>query len=185
CFTPGTLIATSRGSRPVEDLRIGDLVVTRDNGLQPLRWIGQKTVAATGDLAPIQLDASLLQDASDSLTVSPQHRLLWTGSRAQMLFGEGEVLIAAQHLLGHPAVRRRIGGTVTYMHLMLDQHDVIYANDAATESFFPGECAINALTGRSRDEMFNVFPHLRSHRGAFGDTARLCLKAHEARVLAA
>ncbi|WP_164657904.1 Hint domain-containing protein [Tropicibacter sp. Alg240-R139] len=185
CFTPGTLITTVRGPRLIEDLRPGDLIVTRDNGLQPLRWIGQKTVKASGVNAPIELHRSLLQGATAPLLVSPQHRMLWTGSRAQMLFGDSEVLVAAQHLLDNPGARRVEGGNVTYMHLMLDQHEVIYANGAATESFFPGDTALNALTGQSRDEMFSVFPELRSRHGSFGETARLCLRAHEARVLAA
>ncbi len=185
CFTPGTLISTVHGPRLVEDLRPGDLIVTRDNGPQPLRWIGQKTVAATGVNAPIRLHQSLLQGATAPLLVSPQHRMLWTGSRAQMLFGDNEVLVAAHHLLSNPGAQRIEGGDVTYMHLMLDQHEVIYANGAPTESFFPGDAALSALTGQSRDEMFSIFPELRSHHGAFGETARLCLRAHEARVLAA
>lgn len=185
CFTPGTLIATAHGPRAIETLRPGDLIVTRDNGLQPLRWVGSRTVAATGNHAPIRLDPSLLQGASAPLLVSPQHRMLWTGSRAQMYFGESEVLVAATHLLSSPAARRIEGGNVTYMHLMLDRHEVIYANDAATESFFPGDEGLGALSDRSRQEVFDLFPELRSHAGAFGDTARLCLKAHEARILAA
>jgi len=185
CFTPGTLIATAHGPRAIETLRPGDLIVTRDHGLQPLRWVGSRTVAATGNHAPIRLDPTLLQGASAPLLVSPQHRMLWSGSRAQMYFGESEVLVAATHLLGSPAARRVEGGLVTYMHLMLDRHEVIYANDAATESFFPGDEGLGALSDRARQEVFDLFPELRSHAGAFGDTARLCLKAHEARILAA
>ncbi|NNF23942.1 MAG: hypothetical protein HKN63_03935 [Rhodobacteraceae bacterium] len=37
CFTQGTLIETAFGPRPVETLRPGDLVRTRDRGLRPLR----------------------------------------------------------------------------------------------------------------------------------------------------
>lgn len=185
CFTPGTQIATIQGPRRIEDLCLGDLILTRDNGPQPLRWIGQRTVAALGANAPIELNSSLLQDANAPLLVSPQHRMLWTGPRAQMLFGDSEVLVAAQHLLGNPGAVVREGGDVTYIHLMLDRHEVIYANGAPTESFFPGDTALSALTPACRNEMFSVFPELRSHHGAFGETARLCLRAHEARVLAA
>jgi hypothetical protein len=185
CFTPGTLIETAYGPRPVEKLRLGDLIVTRDSGLQPLRWIGKKTVEAKGNLAPIELSPTILQDAKAPLLVSPQHRILWSGPRAQLLFGDREVLVAAAHLLDNPAVRRREGGDVTYLHLMLDQHEVIYANGAATESFFPGDEALSALNPEGRDEMFDLFPELRSHLGAFGDTARMCLKRHEARLLSA
>lgn len=185
CFTPGTLIETAQGPRAIETLTVGDLIVTRDHGLQPLRWLGSRTVAATGDFAPIEVSPLLLRDATAPLLVSPQHRLLWSGPRAQMLFGTDEVLVAARHLLTNPAVTRRIGGTVTYMHLMLDQHQVIYANGAATESFYPGDQAIGALSETGRDEMLTLFPELRSHAGALGDTARLCLKAHEGILLAA
>ncbi|MCV2890142.1 Hint domain-containing protein [Ruegeria aquimaris] len=185
CFTPGTLIATAHGPRPIETLRLGDLIVTRDNGLQPLRWIGSRTVHAQGKHAPIRLDPVLLPGATAPLLVSPQHRLLWSGPRAQMYFGEPEVLVAASHLLDNPAAARIEGGEVTYIHLMLDRHEVIYANDAATESFYPGDEGLAALSDCARDEMFLLFPELRSHKGAFGATARPCLKAHEARILAA
>ena len=185
CFTPGTLIDTAHGPRPIETLATGELIVTRDNGLQPLRWVGSRTVTAKGDFAPIEIAPILLPDATAPLLVSPQHRLLWTGSRAQMLFGSDEVLVAARHLLANPAVTRRAGGSVTYMHLMLDQHEVIYVNGAATESFYPGDQALGALSDSGRDEMFTLFPELRSHTGGFGDTARLCLKSHEGLLLAA
>ncbi|WP_146344661.1 Hint domain-containing protein [Phaeobacter marinintestinus] len=185
CFTPGTYISTAHGARLIETLQVGDLIVTRDNGLQPLRWIGQRTVSGIGRFAPISLDPSLLQDADAPVLVSPQHRMLWSGYRAQMMFGESEVLVAARHLLDHPAVSRVPSQTVTYMHLMFDRHEVIYANGAPTESFFPGDNALSALTRQSREQMFSVFPDLRSHSAAFGDTARLCLKPHEAQVLAA
>ncbi|MFV0513936.1 MAG: Hint domain-containing protein [Jhaorihella sp.] len=184
CFTPGTTIATASGPRPIESLVPGDLIVTRDNGLQPLRWVGRRTVPARGRFAPVEIGAAL-HGGSAPLLVSPQHRLLWAGSRAQMLFGEDEVFVAARHLLDHPAVCCRRGGDVTYLHLMLDRHEVIFANGAPTESFYPGDAALTALSGPARHEMFALFPHLRSHSGGFGDTARLCLKAHEARLLAA
>ena len=185
CFTPGTMIATAHGPRAIETLAPGDLLVTRDNGLQPLRWIGSRTVAAQGRFAPIELQTPILQDATAPLIVSPQHRILWSGPQAQLLFGDREVLVAASHLLTHPAVQKREGGEVTYMHLMLDQHEVIYANGAATESFYPGDMALGALSGQGRAEMFDLFPELRSDHGAFGDTARICLKRHEAQVLVA
>ncbi|WP_425045778.1 Hint domain-containing protein [Primorskyibacter sp. S87] len=185
CFTPGTLIQTAGGSRPVEDLQPGDLIVTRDSGLQPLRWVGSRTVQAEGRFAPIRVGTSLLDGAEAPLLVSPQHRLLWSGSRAQLLFGDREVLVAARHLLDHPAVSQLEGGEVTYLHLMFDRHEIVYANGAATESFYPGGQALGALSDPGREEMFALFPELRSHEGGFGPTARLCLRSHESRVLAA
>lgn len=183
CFTPGTMIRTPHGPRAIETLRAGDLVITRDNGPQPVRWIGGRRVKATGALMPLRVDRTLLSNATDALIVSPQHRLLWSGPRAQMLFGEAEVLVAAKHLLGHPAVKKVAGDHVDYIHMLFDRHEIIYANGAPTESFFPGDSALDAVSDRSRHEMFEIFPELRSDIGAFGATARLCLRAHEAPLL--
>ena len=117
------------------------------------------------------------------LLVSPQHRLLFTGYRAQLLFGESEVLVAAKHLVDGKDVRVAEREKVTYFHMMLDRHEVVYAEGAATESFHAGDIGISAISDQSREEMFRVFPQLRSNVGAYGDTARICLKRHEARLL--
>lgn len=185
CFTPGTRIRTAQGERRVEELTPGDLILTRDNGPQPLRWIGRRTVAATGAFAPIRIDPVLLAGADAPLIVSPQHRLLWSGGRAQLLFGQSEVLVAAKHLLPHAAVHCDEGGTVTYLHLMFDRHEIVTANGALTESLFPGDTALEALDPQGRDELFALFPELRSHAGGFESTARCCLRAHEAQALIA
>lgn len=185
CFTPGAQIQTPSGLRAIETLVPGDRVLTRDHGAQPLRWIGQRTVSATGNLAPIQIDPILIPGATAPLLVSPQHRILWEGHRAQMLFGTSEVLVAAKHLLSNPAVTRREGGKVTYIHLMFDQHEVIYANGMPSESFFPGDTALGSISDHSRSELFTLFPELRTGLGAFSETARLCLRHHEAPLLIA
>ena len=53
CFTEGTMIETEHGPRAIETLQQGDRVLTRDDGYQPLRWIGTRRVRAEGDLAPV------------------------------------------------------------------------------------------------------------------------------------
>ena len=95
------------------------------------------------------------------------------------------MLVPAKHLLTHPAARRVEGGQVTYLHLMFDRHEIVFANGAPSESFFPGDEALDALAQAAREEMFELFPGLRGHLSGFGDTARLCVKAHEAAVLVA
>lgn len=60
---------------------------------------------------------------------------------------------------------------------------MIYAEGAATESFHAGDIGISAITDQAREEMFAIFPELRSNPNAYGDTARPCLKRHEARLL--
>ncbi|NVK13507.1 MAG: Hint domain-containing protein [Rhodobacteraceae bacterium] len=182
CFTAGTRIATSAGLRCIETLRPGDLVMTRDNGLQPVRWISQSTVPATGNLAPIRIKAGQF-GAERDLLVSPQHRMLFSGSQASLLFGESEVLVSAVHMLNDRSIRREPGGTVTYVHVLFGQHEIIYAEGAASESFHPGIQAVSALEEPVREELFRIMPDLRWHSGEGGRTARLCASRHEAALL--
>ena len=184
CFTPGARILTPHGERAIETLRPGDLVVTRDDGPQPIRWLGCRTVPGQGRFAPVTVDAGAINGVSERLTVSPQHRFLFTGYRAELLFGTPEVLVAAKHLVNDLDICQSDRSHVTYLHMMFDRHQVIYANGTATESFHAGDIGISAICDQSREEMFAIFPELRSNVGAYGDTARTCLKAHEARLIA-
>jgi len=183
CFTPGTLILTAQGTRAIETLRPGDMVVTRDNGLQPIRWIGQRTIIGRGKFAPISVDASVLDGAQKSILVSPQHRFLFTGYKAELLFGDCEVLVAAKHLVNGIDVREVPQAQVTYIHMIFDAHEIVYADGAATESFHASEMGISAISAESREELFAVFPELRSNPNAHGKTARPCLKRREALLL--
>ena len=183
CFTPGTRILTPQGMRAVESLCAGDMVVTRDNGPQPIRWLGQRTVPGLDRFAPVTFDTQALDGLDRPMTVSPQHRFLFTGYRAELLFGTSEVLVAAKHLVNDLNIRQIEQPQVTYLHMMFDRHEVIYADGAATESFHAGDVGISAISDQSREEMFAIFPELRSNVGSYGDTARTCLKAHEARLL--
>lgn len=183
CFTPGALIATNHGERAVEQLAVGDLVFTRDHGLQPIRWIGRKTVAATGRFAPICLKPGVIVGQDRLLRVSPQHRFLFQGFRAELLFGETEVFVAAKHLVDDRDVYAEPGGQVTYIHLLFDHHEVIYANGAATESFHPGDQTIDSIDPASRAELFVLFPELRADLSQYGGTARRCLKRHESMMV--
>lgn len=185
CFTAGTRILTPHGPRPVEDLRPGDLVITADDGLQPVRWSGRRTVPAQGRLAPIRLRGGSAFGNGRDLLVSPQHRMLLTGHRANLLFGESEVLAAAKHLIDGRDVFREPGGEVSYVHLLFDRHQVIFAEGAPSESFHPGTQGLEAVSDPAREELFTLFPKLRSNPNGYGDTSRLCLKRHEARLLAA
>jgi len=182
CFTPGARILTQWGERPIEMLRLGDMVVTRDHGLQPVRWIGERTVPATGIFAPISI-ASSVMGGHEALLVSPQHRLLFTGYRAELLFGESEVLIAAKHLVNGRDVTVSERDVVTYIHIMFDRHEVIYAGGIATESFYAGDTALSSVDAAAREELFRIFPELRSAPGRHREIARPCLKRHEAALL--
>ena len=183
CFTPGTRIATPRGARPIETLRPGDLVVTRDHGLQPIRWIQSRTVPAIDRFAPIRIRPNVLTGQESDLLVSPQHRMLFQGYSAELLFGETEVLVSARHLVDNKAVTREEGGMVTYIHMMFDQHEIVFAEGAATESFHPGDVGLSAIKDEAREELFAIFPELRAMPNSYGNTARRCLKKHEAQLI--
>lgn len=182
CFTPGTMILTETGERPIESLSVGDRVITRDHGAQPLRWLGCSTVPGRGAFAPVRVAREVIGARRD-LLVSPQHRLLFEGYDCELMFGTGEVLAAATHLEDGAQVRRSPCPLVSYIHLMFDAHEVIYAEGAPTESFFAGEVGLDAISGFAREALFAAFPDLRSDPASYGETARLCLKAHEARLL--
>lgn len=183
CFTPGARILTSHGERAVETLLVGDRVVTRDNGLRAIRWIGQRRVRATGDLAPIRIAPGVADGGREPLLVSPEHRVLFTGYRAELLFGESEVLVAARHLVDGKDVTVAAQEEVTYIHIMLDRHEVIYASGIATESFHAGDMGLGTLSAAARAELFALFPELRGADGRHRETARPCLRRHEALLL--
>ena len=183
CFTIGTLIRTPRGQMAVEDLQPGDLVDTLDDGPQPLRWIGQRTVAASGSMAPIRIRAGTF-GAHGTLLVSPQHRILVRDSLADLLFGEPEVLVAAQDLVNNRSVRRCEGGQVTYVHLLFDRHQVIWSEGLASESYLPGPQTQSHLDRPLLDELRALFPEMAGSAGAgYSPAARRTLRRFEAQVL--
>ncbi len=183
CFTPGANILTNQGERAVETLAVGDMVVTRDHGLRPIRWIGKRTVRGHGDFAPVSVNSTVVGGGRKPLLVSPQHRILFTGYRAELLFGESEVLVPAKHLIDGRDVIQHAQDEVTYIHIMFDRHEVIYAEGIAAESFYAGDIALGAVEEAAREELFVIFPELRSAGGHHRETARTCLKRHEAALL--
>ncbi|MDB4558781.1 Hint domain-containing protein [Amylibacter sp.] len=182
CFARGTKILTHSGEVLIEDLSEGDQILSLDHGLQQIRWIGSRTVPATGDFAPITIAKGVLGNHSD-LTVSPQHRMLVAGSVAELLFGESEVLVPAKQLLSWDGVYCAKMETVEYFHILFETHQVIHANGALSESFHPGEQAMDAVSQDARDEILALFPELADEPAAYGPAARFSLKGYEAEVL--
>lgn len=185
CFTSEAMISTPNGPRLIKNLKVGDMVITRDNGLQPIRWIGTRTVPALNKFAPIRFETGSLHGLNHPLLVSPQHRMLIDNHRSELYLGESEVLGSAKHMVNGTTITRQVGGEVTYMHLLFDQHEILYANGTASESFHPADIGLNAISDQARGEVFDLFPHLRSDSSAYGDTARKCLRKFETQLVAA
>lgn len=182
CFARGTRIWTDTGWCPVETIRAGHLVGTRDAGLQPVRWAGSSRVAAKGGNAPVRFAAGSVGNMRP-LTVSQQHRILLAGWAVELATGEDEVLVPAKMLLGMPGAERLEGGHVDYFHLLLDEHHILRAEDAWAESFHPGKQGEAWLSALDRDRIIELFPRLAEGFDRYGPSARRTVRDFEARYL--
>ncbi len=193
CFTPGTLIATDCGEVPVEMLKVGDHVLTLDNGYQPLRWIGRRDLGAADLLANPKLRPILFAHGScgrglplQDMRLSPQHRLLLSGHIAELVTGEAEVFAPAHHFVGLPGIVQDIGAAgASYIHLLFDRHEVIRSAGLWTESFQPGLATVAGMDAAQLDELNTLFPGLCAANSAAYPAARSTVKRHEAWVILA
>lgn len=192
CFCRGTPIRTPDGDVPVESLRAGDTVMTLDNGAQAVRWIATTRVALTPEnaaLAPIRLRPGALGQGLPicEIMVSPAHRFLFTGARCELLLATDQALVAARHLVDGDAIREVCDlPEVEYWHFMCDRHEIVFAGGSETESFNPGDRAVDAVDETTRRELFRLFPELRSGiMRAMWKTVRPTARAYEARLLCA
>ncbi len=191
CFTPGTYIATPRGAVLVEDLKVGDRVVTRDNGLQSIKWVGKKrldhvqlkTLVA---LRPILIEAgSLGENIPDrDMLVSPGHRMLIVSKIAQLYFGQSEVLVAAKDMCDIDGVGVAVVPYITYVHFLCDNHELVLADGAWSESFQPGDYSLKGMDEDQREELFELFPDIATKEGVKGyRAARASLTKREASLI--
>lgn len=167
CFTPGTVIATESGPREMRDLRIGDRVLTRDNGFQRIRWIGcrrlsRETIAMNPELAPVIIRANAFSQTipDQTLVVSPQHRLLINSPELDLMCGASEALLPASCMTHLPGVTQRFDMPVTYMHMLFDRHEIVLSNGIWTESFQPSRRMVSKFDIKTRNEVVSLFPEL-------------------------
>jgi hypothetical protein len=152
-FTRGTRITMSTGMQcKIEDLKVGDRILTRDDGPQTVRWIGQSTTRAVGAFAPIRIAQGTLNNAND-LIVSPNHRLFVYQRHDELGAGRSEVLIKAKHLVNGTTVQRQEGGFVDYFQILFDDHQIIFAEGIAAESLQLDERTTPALPARLANEL--------------------------------
>ena len=184
CFTPQTAVDTPTGPRLIQDLSQGDRVLTRDNGAQMVLWRGQRRISgarlhAMPHLRPIRIrqDAMGHGRPEHDLLVSPQHRMLVRDAAARALFNTDEVLVSAEDLINDRSVT--VDYTlreVTYVHILLARHNIIWANGLETESFHPGSAELDPL---QRAELAELLDDPQD----YGDPARRSLSAAEAAIL--
>lgn len=133
CFLAGTLIATPAGTRSVESLAIGDLVLTADGRAVPVRWVGWRTVVTAfgpgAEQAPVQIAAGSLGPGL------PARPLRLTADHALCLEG---LLVQAGALVGTAARRlsaAELGERYTVFHVETEAHDLILAEGVPAETF--------------------------------------------------
>ena len=183
CFVAGTRVRTPDGYVAVDDLQAGDLVVTKDDGVQPISWIGSREVEGTGDFAPIHIRKNTFGHHR-ALQLSPLHRVLVRDGLSEILFGTAEVLVAVKELINGHSVRQIPTDHVTYVHLMFDKHQIVWAEGLETESFLPGPQIVNSFEQETMAEICSIFPELDPETGAgYGKAARRTLRGYEANLL--
>lgn len=190
CVARGTQIRTETGSKPVEHLVPGDMVLTEDGPAKPVRWVGSRKVGAeelrdNPSLRPIKISEGTFGRAlpERDLWVSPQHRVLVFGWQAEMLFGAEDVLVPAKALVNGDTIH--VDPTiddVEYFHVLFDQHEIMFTDGLATESFYPSPYALSEISDDARSEIQSLFPDLVSG-ASVPATARTTLRPSECRVL--
>lgn len=169
CFASGTFIATDTGDRPVEELIAGDLLVTKADGLQPLvlnmsRQLNAQDLNDNPKLRPVRISAGALGKGlpTRDLLVSRQHRMLISSKIAMRMFGKPDVLVSAIKLTELPGIFIDTSVTsVTYHHLLMENHQVIFAENAPAESLLTGEEALQTLAPEALEELQALFPELK------------------------
>lgn len=205
CFTPNVLLATRRGAVPAGQIRVGDMLQTADNGFQPVIWTGKRTLrpvelALRPHLRPYCVRPGGLLRPERPMLLSPQHRLL-TGPKAfdrETPFGESFLSAKLLAEIDPNCTLQPVANSpVTYVHLMTERHEVIFAEGIATETFWPGPEAMRGLCAADKRELFDLFPELAAvHgltgeqgreqvRGVYGGLARRSLKRRDLKVLQA
>lgn len=160
-FGAGTMITMADGQqKDISTLAPGDMVLTRDSGPKPVRWVGHMTLRAQGSFTPVVIRAGALNNARD-LTLSPDHRVLVYQRSDALGAGQPEVMVKVRHLVDGDQVAYQPGGHIDYVQLLFDSHEIIYAEGIAAESLL--------VDGLSRailpDELANTVTHIGPEMG--------------------
>lgn len=136
CFRRGTRIATPDGEVPVEQLRLGDAILTRDGGARPVKWIGRRRygahlVARQPQLRPVRI-------ARGALGGGRPRRILYLSALHGVVLPSpdgAEVLVPAAALVGCWGITRAPMAAVAYLHIELERPGILLAEGAFVESF--------------------------------------------------
>ena len=192
CFAAGTRLETCNGAGLVEDIVAGDKVITKDGGAREVLWVGMRHISrarlmTSPGLRPVRISAGAigLDRPSEDLLVSPDHCVVVSNAMTRDIWDEPEVLVAARDLVSWPGISRlRTSQSVTYYHLMLEEHGILIANGMEAESFHPGAAKLTAIAEDQRARLFDIMPELERRATNYGRPARRVLDKYEAQQLA-
>lgn len=183
-FTRGTHLTMATGEqRRVEELKLGDRILTRDDGPQPIRWIGHHTVRALGSFAPVMITKGTLHNEND-LLVSPDHRLFVYQRSDELGAGRSEVLLRAAHLVNYKSVFVQEGGFVDYFQILFDAHQIVFAEGIAAETLLIDPRTRSALPDEiARTLDTELRGHARRSHGEFEVGSSLLSRPNAAELL--
>ncbi len=162
-------VRTPCGARHVANLRPGDLVVTRDHGLRPVRLVWARTVteadmAADPSLAPVCLRPRAIGPMMPQrdLLVGGDHRLLIPGYRLADRPDAAAALIPARDIAGtsDAAFADRMRGEMTFYNVLFDKQEIFAANGLPVESFHIAEETLGLVPAPVRAGILAAFPDL-------------------------
>jgi len=186
-FCHGTSLMTANGEQPVDWIRSGDRVMTKDHGFQKVLWVARTVIPAnalksTPHLQPIMIAANSVnaQTPAQDLHLSPDHRVLLKSQQIELHFGTDEVLAPIKAFADGDAIAQVLPQhDVSYYHILFQKHEIVLADGLWVESFFPGEMALASLSAKKQAQIHAAL-------GAEIDTlqtARICLTPWEINLL--
>lgn len=161
-LSPDAMILTDQGERPARDLVAGDLVMTKDNGLQPVLWAGRSRDPNDGP-SPVRFKAR--GRGEGSMLLAPGHLALLDHASAELLFGVGEVLAHASDLLELPGVSPAPRSAPAWVHLLLPGHELIRAAGIWVESLAPDMRQMECSHPDLAEDIYDAVPRLRYAQG--------------------
>ena len=191
CLTGDAQVQTDCGTRAARDICAGSKVMTQDRGVQEVIWVGKRTIHFDAepemeDHRPIIFETGSVDGINPTapIRLSPQHRVLIRGWRAELYFAERSILVPARALVNNTTIRVDTESpSVDYVHLLFRKHEVIFADGLPVESLFLGEIAMGVAGDALQREIFDIFPELKPVAERMR-MARPAARMREARILA-
>jgi hypothetical protein len=193
CFVKGTEIETANGIKTIETLQIGDLVRTSDAGLIPVLWLGQSDIGGLdlrrwSNLRPVRIKANAFGQGAPykDVVLSANHRILVSGARAELLFGESEVLVPVKSLVDGVTILNEFPYSgVSYFHLLLEGHHIVETSGLLSESLFLGDQSLLAVSEQAQEDLIATLTKADWRKQEKVTAVRPFVKAKLARCLAA